>query len=54
MKNNTTINEQDARLFLVTDDITEAVNLIREKSIEQYGLKPENKVKPFSWLFEKK
>jgi uncharacterized protein (TIGR00730 family) len=54
MKNNTTINELDARLFLVTDDIDAAVKLIREKSIVQYGLKPENKVKPFNWLFEKK
>jgi uncharacterized protein (TIGR00730 family) len=52
MRNNATISEQDTRLYLVTDDIDEAVQLILEKSIKQYGLKPKTKVKPFSWLFE--
>ena len=53
MENDATISPQDARLFLVTDDINEAVSLILEKSIKQYGLKPKNKVKPFKWLFER-
>ncbi len=52
MKNNATISEQDTRLYLVTDDIEEATNLILEKSIKQYGLKPKNKIRPFKWLFE--
>ncbi len=52
MKNNETISERDTRLYLVTDDIEEATNLILEKSIKQYGLKPKNKIRPFKWLFE--
>ena len=52
MKKDATISEQDTRLYLVTDDIEEAVNLIREKSIKQYGLKPKRVTKPLRWLFE--
>lgn len=52
MRQSATIGQDDNRLFLVTDDIEEAVALIRDKSISQYGLKPKNKVKPFRWLFE--
>ncbi|MDP9077041.1 MAG: TIGR00730 family Rossman fold protein [Bacteroidota bacterium] len=52
MNKSATISNDDAHLFLVTDDIDEAVELIIEKSIKQYGLKPENKIKPFKWLFE--
>jgi len=52
MKKNSTIGVDDTHLFLVTDSIEEAVVLIVERSIKQYGLRPENKVKPFSWLFE--
>ena len=52
MKKDGTINELDTRLFLVTDDINEAAELIREKSIKQFGLKPKTKYKPFKWLFE--
>ena len=47
-----TIGPLDTQLYLVTDDIDEAVTLIREKSIKQYGLKPKMKQKPFKWLFE--
>lgn len=52
MKTNGTISKRDTALFLVTDDIDEAVKLITEKSIKQYGLKSKTKVKPFKWLFE--
>lgn len=52
MKKDGTITPEDTRLFLVTDSIEEAVELIREKSIKQYGLKPAPKIKPFKWLFE--
>ncbi|CAN5353187.1 TIGR00730 family Rossman fold protein [soil metagenome] len=54
MKRNGTINASDAHLFMVTDSIDEAVQLIVEKSIKQYGLRPENKIRPFSWLLEHK
>lgn len=54
MKKNATINADDAHLFIVTDSIEEAVKLIIEKSIKQYGLRPENKIKPFKWLFERR
>ena len=54
MKENATISPLDASLFLVTDDIDEAVNLIKEKSIKQYGLLPATRIKPFKWLFERK
>lgn len=53
MKDKGTISESDMRLYLVTDDIDEAVQLILTKSIKQYGLKPQNKVRPFKWLFER-
>jgi|SRR6185503_2382092 len=52
MNKNGTINADDTHLFIVTDDIGEAANVIIEKSIKQYGLRPENKIKPFKWLFE--
>jgi hypothetical protein len=39
-------------LFLVTDDIEEAAELIRGKRIKQFGLKPKIKRKPIKWLFE--
>ncbi len=48
-----TVTPEDARLFLVTDSIDEAVDLIREKSIKQYGLRAERNIKPFRWLFER-
>lgn len=54
MKREATIGEQDTGLFLVTDDIDEAVNLIREKSIKEYGLAPRQTPKPFRWLFERR
>jgi uncharacterized protein (TIGR00730 family) len=53
MKRNSTIGAEDTGLFLVTDSIEEAVQLIIEKSIKQYGLKPKNKIKPLKWLFER-
>ncbi|MBS1502859.1 MAG: TIGR00730 family Rossman fold protein, partial [Bacteroidetes bacterium] len=53
MKANATIGQYDDSLFLVTDDIDEAKELIIEKSIRQYNLKPKRKVKPLKWLFER-
>ena len=53
MSKNATITKGDAHLFIVTDDIDEAVNLIVEKSIKQFNLRPKAKIKPFKWLFER-
>lgn len=53
MRESSTIGKTDDKLFLVTDDIDEAVQLILEKSIKKYGLKPQTKFKPFKWLFER-
>jgi uncharacterized protein (TIGR00730 family) len=47
-----TISESDLSLFLVTDSIEEAVELIKENSIKRHGLKVEDRMKPFKWLFE--
>ena len=48
-----TISANDPSLFLVTDSIEEAVNYIREKSIQGFGLKPASPSKPFWGFFEK-
>ncbi|MFD0750291.1 TIGR00730 family Rossman fold protein [Mucilaginibacter calamicampi] len=53
MKKDKTIDATDTRLFLVTDDIDEAVNLIREKSIGQFDLRPKQAIKPFKFLLER-
>lgn len=53
MQRYATIAEADSRLFLVTDDLDEALALIREKSIRKFGLKPLQKRKPLRWLFER-
>jgi uncharacterized protein (TIGR00730 family) len=52
MRKEGTISEADLGLFLVTDSIEEAVELIKEESIKRHGLKPEERIKPFKWLFE--
>jgi uncharacterized protein (TIGR00730 family) len=52
MKKAGTISAADMKLFLVTDSIEEAVELIKEDSIRRHGLKPEERIKPFRWLFE--
>jgi uncharacterized protein (TIGR00730 family) len=52
MKANGTIGPDDMDLYLITDDIEEAVKLIAEKSIKAFGLKPANPVKPLKWLLE--
>ena len=52
MRKEGTISEADLGLFLVTDSIEEAVELIKEESIKRHGLKPEERLKPFKWLFE--
>lgn len=54
MRSEGTISEADLSLFLVTDSIEEAVELIKVQSIKKHGLKPEERMKPFGWLFESK
>ena len=58
MEEEATISPGDIRLFLVTDSIEEAVDYIRTKSIEGFGLKYSSGSKPklpkpLRWLFEK-
>ncbi len=54
MKAEKTIDPLDDRLFLVTDDIEEAVNLIRENAIKKFDLRPKQPAKPFKLLFERR
>src|SRR5690606_37612175 len=53
MKKCGTIGPEDHKLFLTTDNVTEAVNLIKERSIRAYDLKPQKSRMPLFWLFEK-
>lgn len=52
MKERGTISPEDEQLFIVTDSIEEAVQVLKEKSIGRFNLRPE-KQKPFKWLFER-
>ncbi len=54
MKAKGTISDNDTNLFLVTDDIHEAVDYIQKNTITKYNLRPAEKRRPFKWLFEKK
>jgi hypothetical protein len=49
MKKNGTISPEDTDLFIVTDDIDEAVNFIISNTIVPFGLKPKKRTK---WLGE--
>lgn len=53
MKERGTISPDDDQLFVVTDSIEEAIQVLKEKSIKRFDLRPE-KQKPFSWLFERR
>lgn len=53
MQQNGTIGTQDRNLFLITDSIDEAIDFIKEKSIQRFGLVPEPKVVPHRWLLER-
>lgn len=54
MKAKGTISADDTNLFLVTNNIDEAVDYIQKNTITKYHLRPEQKMKRFKWLFEKK
>jgi uncharacterized protein (TIGR00730 family) len=49
-----TINPEDAQIFLFTDSVEEAIDHISKYAIEGFGLKKAKKMKPFSWLGERK
>lgn len=53
MKARGTISANDTDLFLVTDNIDEAVDYIQNNTIRKYHLQPKGKAKPFKWLFER-
>nr|WP_294907183.1 TIGR00730 family Rossman fold protein [uncultured Lacibacter sp.] len=53
MKQRGTISEDDDQLFIVTDSVEEAIEVLRERSIKRFDLRPE-KPKPFAWLFERR
>ncbi|HEX4957855.1 MAG TPA: TIGR00730 family Rossman fold protein [Lacibacter sp.] len=53
MKERGTISPEDDQLFFVTDSVEEAVQVLKEKSIARFQLRPE-KQRPFGWLFENK
>lgn len=53
MKNKGAISENDMKLFLITDSVNDAVELIKERCIKQYGLIPKADTAPSRWLFEK-
>ena len=46
-----TIAKADMSLYLMTDNIEEAVDYIRQYGIDQFKLQPEPAFKPFGWLF---
>ncbi len=48
-----TISPEDTHLILLTDSIEEAIEYLKVKSIEQFGLKYAQP-KPLGWLFERK
>jgi uncharacterized protein (TIGR00730 family) len=52
MKKNGTISPEDLQLFTITDNIEEALQIIKEKSILRFSLRHEEP-KPFGWLFER-
>ena len=49
-----TISPDDAKLFLFTDSVDEAINHINKYAIEGFGLKKKRKVKPLGILGERK
>jgi uncharacterized protein (TIGR00730 family) len=53
MLDNKTISPEDLKLYIVTDSIEEAVNYIRENSIDRYGLRHVKPTKPLKWLWER-
>ena len=53
LKQRGAISEEDTRLSLVTDSVDDAVNHIRDNTIEKFNLAYSKPYKPSWWLFEK-
>lgn len=51
MKEAGTISPEDEKLFVVTDSVEEAMQVLREQSIKRFELQHE-KPRPFRWLLE--
>jgi len=51
MKQKGTISPEDLSLFTITDNVEEALQILKEKSIQRFALRHEEP-KPFRWLFE--
>lgn len=49
-----TISPEDARLFLFTDSVPEAIAHINKYAIEGFGLKKKRRIRPFGFLGERK
>ncbi|MBK7122464.1 MAG: TIGR00730 family Rossman fold protein [Chitinophagaceae bacterium] len=54
MKAEGTISPEDTKLFFFTDDVDEAVAFIQNNTIKRYNLRPKAKIRPFTWLFERR
>lgn len=52
MESTGAISPNDMKLFLVTDSVEEAIDLIKERCIRQYGLIPKPAIEPRKWLLE--
>jgi uncharacterized protein (TIGR00730 family) len=52
MKQKGTISPEDLELFTITDNIDDALQILKEKSIDRFSLRKEEP-KPFRWLFER-
>lgn len=53
MKAEGTISPEDLKLFLITDSIDEAVEYIRNNTIQRFSLRPEKPFRPVRWLLER-
>jgi len=53
MASQQTINVEDARLFLCTDSVDEAMDHINKYAVQGFGLMRKKRMKPFSWLGER-
>ena len=54
LKQKNTISPLDLGLYMVTDNIEEAVTYIKNNTIERFGLLPKKRINPLSFLGERK
>ena len=53
MKDKGTISPEDEFLFSLTDSVEEAIQILKDQSINRFELRHEEP-KPFRWLFERR